>query len=75
MLKYAGEPTYISSRIVDQWDADIPAITVCPHVNGGIKEEVLQVTIFEKLAIKGTSITSVLNFRIMVFQVGAVTVS
>ena len=42
LIKYAEEPTYISSRIVDQWEADFPAITVCPEYNG-LKEDVLQV--------------------------------
>ena len=42
LMKYVEEPTYISSRIVDQWEADLPAITVCPNTNK-IKTEVLQV--------------------------------
>ena len=45
-MKYADEPTYISSRIVDQWEADFPAITVCPEYNG-LKSNVLQVWSFK----------------------------
>ena len=44
LLKYCEAPTYISSRIADQWEADFPAITVCPH-NGGLKSDVLRVRI------------------------------
>ena len=44
LIKYAEDPTYISSRIVDQWEADFPAITVCPEYNG-LKLDVLQVSL------------------------------
>ena len=40
IVKYLESPTYISSQIVDQWDADFPAITACPQ-SGGIKLDVL----------------------------------
>ena len=40
--KYWDVPTYISSRIVDQMEADFPAITVCPSWNG-YKQDVLMV--------------------------------
>ena len=46
LMKYVEEPTYISSRIVDQWEADLPAITVCPNTNK-IKTEVLQVKVLD----------------------------
>ena len=42
LVKYAEDPTYISSQIVDQWEADFPAITICPKYNG-LKLDVLQV--------------------------------
>ena len=48
LMKYVEEPTYISSRIVDQWEADLPAITVCPNTNK-IKTEVLQVKVLDFL--------------------------
>ena len=47
LIKYAEDPTYISSRIVDQWEAAIPAITVCPEYNG-LKLDVLQVRLVRK---------------------------
>ena len=42
LVKYRDSPTYNSSQIVGQGEADFPAITVCPH-NGGLKLDVLQV--------------------------------
>ena len=46
-MKYWEFPTYISSHIVDQGEADFPAITVCPSTNG-LKIDVLVVSsVFE----------------------------
>ena len=42
LIKYWDLPTYISSRVVDQGEADFPAITVCPPTNG-FKSDVLMV--------------------------------
>ena len=41
LIKYWEFPTYISSQIVGQGEADFPAITVCPQA--GFKLDVLQV--------------------------------
>ena len=43
LIKYWEFPTYISSRIVDQGEADFPAITVCPPTKG-YKSDVLMVS-------------------------------
>ena len=49
LIKYWEFPTYISSRIVDQGEADFPAITVCPPKNG-LKLDVLRVSqVFDKI--------------------------
>ena len=42
LIKYWDFPTYISSQIVGQGEADFPAITVCPQADG-LKLDVLQV--------------------------------
>ena len=42
VIKYWDFPTYISSLIVDQSEADFPAVTICPQ--SGFKEDVLLVS-------------------------------
>ena len=40
--KFASEPTYVSTHIVNQEKAQFPAITICP-ISKGYKEDVLLV--------------------------------
>ena len=44
LMKYADNPTYISTSVVKQWETDIPIITICPFWNTGYKEDVLLVS-------------------------------
>ncbi len=44
-----GEPTYMSSEILPQNQAEFPAMTVCPETKG-YKEEVLQENGIPKVA-------------------------
>ena len=43
VMKYREHPTYISSEITDQREAEFPAITVCSPSNG-YKLDILRVS-------------------------------
>ena len=40
--KYFAYPTYVSTKIVNQANADFPAITICPIPSSGYKSKVLK---------------------------------
>ena len=71
VMKYREHPTYISSEITDQREAEFPAVTVCSPSNG-YKQDILRVSyIFELIIL---ILRDNYTTRTMDFQVSAHTV-
>ena len=43
LAKYLSDPTYMSTKIVEQRDAEFPAMTICADSGYSYKEDVLKV--------------------------------